>query len=149
MRNFEARHSDMICRVASIVFLLFHGTHYSAPSLYAPLIAKINHTHVWCTLTSPLPKYASSAFLLCILTDTPLTVRHIFEDNPNWGAFRLAEKDNLRDIGIKEVNKMLSCKDESRGFFAYRCKHCGTTEIVYFGCKLPDWDHPMLSQSHN
>ena len=29
---------------------------------------------------------------------------------------------------------MLSCKDESRGFFAYRCEHCGTTLIVHFGC---------------
>ncbi len=85
-------------------------------------------------LDSPSSEIYLLAFLLCILTDTPLTVRHIFEDNHNWGAFRLAEKDNLRDIEIKEVNKMRSCKDESRGFFAYRCKHCGTTKIVHFGC---------------
>ncbi|PXF61520.1 MAG: IS91 family transposase ISMbu9, partial [Candidatus Methanogaster sp.] len=69
-----------------------------------------------------------------MLTDTSLTVRHIFENNHNWGAFYLAEKDNLRDVEIAEVNKMLSCKDESRGFFAYRCEHCGTTLIVHFGC---------------
>jgi len=49
----------------------------------------------------------------------PRAVRHIFEDNHNWGAFRIAEKDNLRDVEIKEVNKMLSCKDESRGFFTF------------------------------
>ena len=29
---------------------------------------------------------------------------------------------------------MLSCKDESRGFFTYECEHCGITKTVYFGC---------------
>ncbi len=73
-------------------------------------------------------------FLLCLATDAPLTVKHIFDDNLNWAAFRLAEKDNLRDVEINEVNKMLSCKDESRGFFTYECEHCGITKTVYFGC---------------
>jgi hypothetical protein len=72
--------------------------------------------------------------LLCLTIDAPLTVRHIFEDNHNWAGFRLAEKDNLRDVEIKEVNKMLSCKDESRGFFTYECESCGTQKTVYFGC---------------
>jgi len=73
--------------------------------------------------------------LLCSLTTTaPLTVKHIFEDNHNWAAFHLAEKDNLRDIEINEVNKMLSCKDESRGFFTYECEHCEILKTVYFGC---------------
>jgi hypothetical protein len=72
--------------------------------------------------------------LLGLTIDVPLTVRHIFEDNNNWAGFRLAEKDNLRDVEIKEVNKMLSCKDESRGFFTYECESCGTQKTVYFGC---------------
>ena len=71
-------------------------------------------------------------FLLCIATDAPLTVKHIFEDNLDWAAFRLAEKDNLRDVEINEVNKMLSCKDESRGFFTYECEHGGITKTVTF-----------------
>ena len=42
--------------------------------------------------------------LLCSLTtNVPLTVKYIFEDNHNWAAFHLAEKDNLRDIEIKEA----------------------------------------------
>ena len=73
-------------------------------------------------------------FLLCLATDAPLTVKHIFEDNLNWAAFRLAENDNLRDVEINEVNKMLSCKDGSRGFFTYECEQCGITKTVYFGC---------------
>jgi hypothetical protein len=52
------------------------------------------------------PEIYFIVFLLCILTDPPLTVRHIFEDNHNWGAFRIMEKDNLRDVEINEVNKM-------------------------------------------
>jgi hypothetical protein len=48
--------------------------------------------------------------LLCLTTNAPLTVKHIFEDNLNWAAFHLAEKDNLRDVEINEVNKILSCK---------------------------------------
>ncbi len=63
---------------------------------------------------------ASSSFSsVVLLLNAPLTVKYIFEDNLNWAAFRLAEKDNLCDIEINEVNKMLSCKDESRGFFTY------------------------------
>ena len=55
--------------------------------------------------------------LLCLTTDAPLTVKHIFEDNLNWAAFRLAEKDNLRDVKItKEINtekKPNPCKSVS------------------------------------
>ncbi len=72
--------------------------------------------------------------LCCLTTNAPLTGKHIFKDNHNWAAFHLAEKDNLREIEINEVNKMLSCKDESRGFFTYECEHCGITKTVLFGC---------------
>jgi len=44
-----------------------------------------------------------------IKTVRPLSVRMIFEDNHNWDAFSLANKDILRDVEIKEVNKMMSC----------------------------------------
>ena len=52
-----------------------------------------------------------------IKTVRPLSVRMIFEDNHNWDAYSLANKDILRDVEIKEVKKMMSCKDENRGFF--------------------------------
>ncbi|MCL7412990.1 MAG: transposase zinc-binding domain-containing protein, partial [ANME-2 cluster archaeon] len=69
-----------------------------------------------------------------IKTCRPLSVRMIFEDNHNWDAFSLEHKDELREVEIIEVNKMLSCKDESRGYFTYLCEHCGTYQTVYFGC---------------
>jgi len=43
-----------------------------------------------------------------IKTVRPLSVRMIFEDNHNWDAFSHANKDILRDVEIKEVNKMMS-----------------------------------------
>ena len=49
--------------------------------------------------------------LLGLTTDAPLTVKHLFEDDRNWAAFHLAEKDNLRAVELNEVNKLLSCKD--------------------------------------
>ena len=88
--------------------------------------------------------------LLCLTIDVPLTVRHIFEDNLNWAGFRLAEKDNLRDVEITKANK-----------WAPKCPNCGRkmtlvlyekghpTENEAFGCKLADWNHPMLSLSYN
>ena len=51
-----------------------------------------------------------------------ITVKSIFTDNNNWDAFRLSEKANLRDVEIKEVNKMMTCKDANRGFFTYYCE---------------------------
>jgi hypothetical protein len=69
-----------------------------------------------------------------IKTCRPLSVRMIFEDNHNWDAFSLEHKDELREVEIIEVNKMLSCKDESRGYFTYLCEHCGTSQTIYFGC---------------
>ena len=38
-----------------------------------------------------------------------ITVKSIFTDNNNWDAFQLSEKDNLRDVEIKEVTKMMTC----------------------------------------
>jgi len=58
----------------------------------------------------------------------------IFEDNHNWDAFILEHKDELRDVEIIEVNKMLSCKVESRGYFTYLCENCGTYQTINFGC---------------
>jgi len=42
-----------------------------------------------------------------IKTVLPLSVRMIFEDNHNWDAYSLANKDILHDVEIKGVNKMM------------------------------------------
>ena len=63
-----------------------------------------------------------------------ITVKRIFNDNGNWEQFSLDHKDVLRTVEIEEVNKMLLCKDKSRGYFTYRCECCGEFKTVYFGC---------------
>lgn len=60
------------------------------------------------------------------------SVKNIFEEH--WQCFKTKYKDTLREIEIIEVEKMLSCKDESRGGFWYYCKSCDSYEFVPFGC---------------
>ena len=101
---------------------------------YTPLFTKINHTFAWCTSTSHLPKYTLSYSSLASL-QTLLSPSDTFLRTITTGArFRIVEKDNLRDVEINEVNKILSCKDERRGFFTYLCERCGTMLRVHFGC---------------
>lgn len=61
-------------------------------------------------LEIPSPEAYIIAVLLCLLTDTPLTVRHIFEDNHNWGAFRLAEKTTSE---MSKSQKPIECSPVS------------------------------------
>jgi len=62
------------------------------------------------------------------------TVKDIFLDNHNWDVYENQHRDELRQVEVDEVEKMLSCKDGSRGFFVYYCPHCMESRIVYFGC---------------
>jgi len=66
---------------------------------------------------------------------TPLfTVKDIFLDNHNWDVYCYRNRDIIRDVERIEVEKMLSCKASSKGFFVYYCPCCGESRIVYFGC---------------
>jgi hypothetical protein len=62
------------------------------------------------------------------------TVRDIFLDNHNWDVFRFQHRAVIRQVEVDEVEKMLHCKDGSRGFFIYYCPVCKEPRIVYFGC---------------
>ena len=61
-------------------------------------------------------------------------VKEIFQDNHNWDCYRYFNRDKIRDVELKEVDKMLSCKDSSRGYFIYHCRECNEIYTVYFGC---------------
>lgn len=63
-----------------------------------------------------------------------ITVKYIFLDNHNWDRFKSLHKDTIRDIEIEEVEKMLSCRESSRGYFTYYCEKCNEYRTVYFGC---------------
>ena len=56
-----------------------------------------------------------------------LSVKQIFQDN--WFSYK--RENNLRQVEIKEVEKMLSCKQSC---FVCYCKKCNNYEIVKLGC---------------
>lgn len=62
------------------------------------------------------------------------TVKEIFLDNHNWERVRFINRGIIREVEIKEVNKMLKCKEINRGFFAYYCEECDEHYIVAYGC---------------
>lgn len=62
------------------------------------------------------------------------TVRHIFEDNDNWARYMFHHKKEIREIELFEVEKMLHCHDDGRGFFVYQCPSCNSSWIVSNGC---------------
>lgn len=42
--------------------------------------------------------------------------------------------NEVREIELREVEKMLSCKGLERGYFVFQCNNCGKELIVPFGC---------------
>jgi len=58
------------------------------------------------------------------------SVKLIFQEN--WEDY--LKTHEVREIEGLEVEKMLSCKDESRGGFWYYCKTCKEYLFVPFGC---------------
>ena len=62
----------------------------------------------------------------------PFCVNALFKQH--WEGFKHRNKGILRDIEIAEVEKMLSCKDENRGFWTYHCKKCNENHNIPFGC---------------
>ena len=69
----------------------------------------------------------------CFKSNHQFSVKDIFLDNHNWDVYKHQHKDELRQVEVDEVEKMLSCKDGSHGFFVYYCLHCDESRIVYFG----------------
>lgn len=64
-----------------------------------------------------------------------LTFKLILDLNNNWEEYKKNEKYKVRDVEIKEVEKMLGCMDVEKGYTSYICQACG--EIIYIphSCK--------------
>jgi hypothetical protein len=65
------------------------------------------------------------------------TLKQIFEANNNWSNFVAKHRDDLRPVIIKEVEKMLACRDpEKSGYHKYICPtHPEEEVIVPHTCK--------------
>jgi hypothetical protein len=61
-----------------------------------------------------------------------IMINHIFSDNHNWDVYRYKHRDELRDVEIEEVEKMLSCGEQ--GYRLFECSDCGEVMVVHFGC---------------
>ena len=62
------------------------------------------------------------------------TFDYILKVDNNWGQFKSLYGKNLRPVVIKEVEKMLLCRDPKGGFATYLCLSCGETKIIPFSC---------------
>jgi hypothetical protein len=64
-----------------------------------------------------------------------LTFKLILNLNDNWEEYKKNGKYEVRDVEIKEVEKMLGCMDVKKGYTSYICEACG--EIIYIphSCK--------------
>jgi hypothetical protein len=58
------------------------------------------------------------------------SVKLIFESH--WKDY--LKTNDVREVELKEVEKMLSCKGAERGCFVFLCNNCGKELIVPFGC---------------
>jgi hypothetical protein len=65
------------------------------------------------------------------------TLKQIFEANNNWSDFVVQHGDQLRPVIIKEIDKMLSCRDPLKsGYHKYTCPtHSDVEVIVPHTCK--------------
>lgn len=63
-----------------------------------------------------------------------VTINQIFSDNHNWDVYRFKHSAELREVEVQEVEKMLHCQDDSRGYFLYICSNCGDVKVIHLGC---------------
>ena len=61
-----------------------------------------------------------------------ITINHILKDN--WDVYKFKHRSELREVEIKEVEKTITCQDNSRGYIVYECSNCGEIKIIHFGC---------------
>ena len=60
-------------------------------------------------------------------------LRQIFKDH--WKSFLKENGSQVRRSVIFEVNKMINCGNEKKGYTQYKCTKCGETKRVAFTCK--------------
>lgn len=62
-----------------------------------------------------------------------IKIKFIFLDNDNWMFFK--KTHIIRAVEEREVEKMMSCGEESKGYSIYDCPNCGNRRFVPFTCK--------------
>ena len=60
---------------------------------------------------------------------------YILKVDHNWQGFKAVYGKKLRPVVIREVEKMLLCRDPKGGFATYLCTSCGETKAIPLSCK--------------
>jgi hypothetical protein len=63
-----------------------------------------------------------------------LSFDYILKVDNNWQEFKALYEKELRPVVIKEVEKMLLCRDPKGGFATYLCTCCGETKVIPLSC---------------
>ncbi len=67
-------------------------------------------------------------------TSSKYTIKQILKDN--WLDFYALHKDNIRDVVVENVNKVMNCGDrEKLGYSVYSCPSCDSKHVVAHTCK--------------
>jgi len=64
-----------------------------------------------------------------------LSFEYILKVDNNWQGFKAVYGKKLRPVVIREVEKMLLCRDPKGGFATYLCSSCGETKTIPLSCK--------------
>lgn len=69
-----------------------------------------------------------------IKANSNYTIKQILKDN--WSAFHKLHKNDIRDVVVENVNKVMNCGDPDKlGYSVYSCESCGSKHIVAHTCK--------------
>ena len=64
-----------------------------------------------------------------------LTFKLILNLNNNWEEYKRSKRYPIREVEIKEVEKMLNCMNPEKGYSAYICEGCGEIKKIPHSCK--------------
>lgn len=64
-----------------------------------------------------------------------ITFKLILLLNNNWKEYKQNGLYEIRDVEIKEVEKMLNCMDPEKCYSVYMCYNCGEKKIIPHSCK--------------
>lgn len=73
---------------------------------------------------------------MMIKTKKKYTIKEIFKDH--WLlflAYMFSKQKEIRDTILHEVDRILSCQENSSGYSLYGCEYCNTVMYVPFTCK--------------
>ena len=63
-----------------------------------------------------------------------ISFEYILKVDNNWERFKVLYGKRVRSVVIKEVEKMLLCRDPKGGFATYICTSCGETKKMPLSC---------------